>query len=72
MKEIAKNLGWILVDKQPLNCAACVAGKAKQKSLKKVSVPDPKDEANRYRAYLDILMVKKNENILSQPIQIGD
>ena len=45
-KEIAKNLGWQLMDKQPLNCAACVAGKVKQKLLKKVSVPDSKDEAN--------------------------
>ena len=56
MKEIAKNLGWKLMDNQPLNCAACVA---KQKSLKKVNVPDPKDEG--YRAYLDISMVKRNE-----------
>ena len=62
MKEIAKNLGWSLTDNQPLNCAACMAGKAKHKSLKKVSVPDPEDEKNGYRAYLDISMIKKNEN----------
>ena len=60
-KEIAKNVGWKLTDNQPLSCTACVAGKAKQKSLKKVSVPDPKDEANGYRAYLDISMIKRNE-----------
>ena len=68
MKEIAKNLGWKLTDNQLLNCAACAAGKAKQKSLKKVSVPDPKDEKNRYRTYLNISMIKKNKNILYQPI----
>ena len=60
-KEIAKNLCWKLMDNQPLNYAACMAGKAKgkakQKLLKKVSVPDPKDEANGYRAYLNISMV---------------
>ena len=61
MKEIAKDLGWKLMDNQPLNCAACVAGKVKQKSLKKVSVLDPTDEVNGYRAYLDISMVKKNK-----------
>ena len=61
MKEIAKNLGWGLMDNQLLNCAACAAGKAKQKSLKKASVSDPKDEENGYRAYLDFSMIKKNE-----------
>ena len=60
-KEIAKNLGWQLMDNQPLNCAPCVAGKAKQDSLKKVSVLGPKDEENGYRAYLDNAMIKKNE-----------
>ena len=29
MKEIAKNLGWLLTDNQLLDCAACAAGKAK-------------------------------------------
>ena len=61
MKEIAKNLGWSLTDNQPLNCAACMAGKAKQQSLKKVSVLDPEDEKDGYRAYLDISMIKKNK-----------
>ena len=61
MKEIARNLGWKLTDNQPLNCAACVAGKGKEKALKKVCVPDPKDKANGYRAYLDILTVKRNK-----------
>ena len=61
MKAIAKNLGWSLTDNQLLNCATCMAGKAKQKSLKKVSVPNPEDEKDGYRAYLDISMMKKNE-----------
>ena len=61
MKEIAKNEGWKLMDNQSLNCAAYVAGKVKQKSLKKVSDPDPKDEVNGYRAYLDISTVKNNK-----------
>ena len=60
MKEIAKSLGRSLTDNQPLNCATCTAGKAKQKSLKKVSVPNPEDEKDGYRASLDILMIKKN------------
>ena len=58
-KEVAENLGWSLTDNQPLNCAACVAGKAKQKSLQKVSVQDPEDEKDGYRAYLDMSMIKK-------------
>ena len=61
MKEIANNLGWLLSDNQPLNCATCMAGKTNQKSLKKVSILDPEDEKDGYRAYLDILMIKKNE-----------
>ena len=61
MKEIAKDLGWSHTDNQPLNCAACVAGKAKQKSLKKVSVPDLEDEKDGYRACLNILMINKNK-----------
>ena len=40
-RETAKNLGWKLMDNQPLNCAVCAARKATQKSLKKVSVLDP-------------------------------
>ena len=35
-KEIAKALGWKLTDTTKLNCLSCVAGKAKQKSLKKI------------------------------------
>ena len=48
MKEIAKNLGWLLTANQPLNCAACTAEKAKQKSLNKVSILDPDDEKDGY------------------------
>ena len=59
MKEIAKNLGWTLTDNQLLNCAACVTGKMRQKSLKKVSVLDRINEKDGYRAYLDITMIKK-------------
>ena len=49
------------MDNQMLNCAPCMAGKAKQKSLKKPSDPDPKDEKSRYRAYLNISTIKKNK-----------
>ena len=38
-------------------------GKAKQKSLNKVKIPDPDDEKNWYRAYLDISTVKKANNM---------
>ena len=64
------------MDNQLLNCA-CMAGKAKQKSLKKVSILDHKDEKNGYRAYLDILTIKKNEkypvpiNLNSRLIAVG-
>ena len=60
MKEIAKSLGWKLTSSKKLNYATCAEGKAKQKSLKKVNVPDPNDEANGYRAYLDISTVEEN------------
>ena len=60
-KDIAKNLDWRVMDNKPLNCAACAAGKAKQKSLKKVSALDPKDEKSGYWTYHDILTIKKNE-----------
>ena len=58
-----KSLGWKHTSNDKLNCAACAAGKAKQNSHKKVSVPDLNDEANGYRAYLDISMVKKTEKL---------
>ena len=61
-KEIAKSLGWKLTGNQTLNGAACVAGKDKQKSHKKIGILDPNDEVNGYRAYRDISIVKKNEN----------
>ena len=63
-KEHTKNLGWLLTDNQPLNCATCTGGKTKQKSLKKVSIPDPDDEKDGYRAYQDISTIKKNEKYL--------
>ena len=37
-------LGWELTDMRALNCASCAAGKAKQKSLKKVNIADPGNE----------------------------
>ena len=61
MTEIAKNIGWTLADNQPLSCAACAAGKANQKLLKKVSVLDLKDEKDGYRAYLDISTIKNKK-----------
>ena len=63
-KKHAKNLGCLLTDNQPLNCATCTAGKTKQKLLKKVSIPDPDDEKDGYRAYLAISTIKKNEKYL--------
>ena len=62
MKEIAKNLCWLLTDNQPLTCATCTAGKAKQKSPKKVRFLDPDDEKDGYCTHLDISTVKKNQN----------
>ena len=42
--QIADSLGWILKGNQTINCVSCAAGKAKQKSLNKVKIPDPDDE----------------------------
>ena len=61
MKEISNELGWGITGNESLNCAAYVAGKAKQKSLNKTSIPDPNDEKNGYRGCLDISTVRKNE-----------
>ena len=38
-----------------------MAGRAKQKLRKMVSIPHTNDDANGYRAYLDISMATKNE-----------
>ena len=57
--QIADSLGWRLTANRTINCASCATGKAKQKSLNKVKIPDPDDEKHWYRAYLDILTVKK-------------
>ena len=66
--QIADSLGWILTGYRTIiNCASCAAGKAKQKSLNKVKVPDPDDEKNWYRAYLDISTVKKADNMTEPP-----
>ena len=52
----AKNLGWVL--KGPvIPCAACAAGKAKQKSVPQVSEADPL-EKGKNRAYVDICPIK--------------
>ena len=61
--QIANSLGWILTGNRTINCSSCAAGKAKQKSLNKVRIPDPDDEKNWYRAYLDISTVKKANNM---------
>ena len=60
-KEIAEALGWKLADAAKLNCSSCAAGKAKQKSFKKVLIVDPDNEKEGYRAYLDLSTIKKNE-----------
>ena len=65
--QIAESLGWVLTGNQTINCVSCAAGKAKQKSLNKVKIPDPDDEKNWYRAYLDISTVKKTDNIPAPP-----
>ena len=49
-KEITKALGWKLTDAAKLNCSSCAAGKAKQKSLKKIKIVDPDHEKKGYRA----------------------
>ena len=61
MKEISKVHGWVLADTKTLSCASCVAGKAKQKSLKTINLVEPNDGKNGYKAYLNLLMVKTNE-----------
>ena len=60
-KDISKSLGWEVTKVQSLNCSSCTAGKAKRKSLKKVTVVDSGNEKDGYRAYLDLSTVKKNE-----------
>ena len=65
--QIADSLGWILTGNRTINCASCAAGKVKQKSLNKVKIPDPDDEKNWYRAYLDISTVKKANNMPEPP-----
>ena len=65
--QIADSLGWVLTGDQKINCASCATGKAKQKSLNKVKNPDPDDEKNWYRAYLDISTVKKANNMPDPP-----
>ena len=65
--QIADSLGWVLTGNQTINCASCATGKVKQKSLNKVKIPDPDDEKDWYRAYLDILTVKKADNMPEPP-----
>ena len=65
--QIADSLGWTLTGNRTINCALCGAGKAKQKSLNKVKITDPDDEKHWYRAYLDISMVKKANNMPEPP-----
>ena len=59
-KKISKELGWELTSNESLNCVTCAAGKAKQKLLNKISIQDPNDEKDGYRAYLDISTIKKS------------
>ena len=54
-RDISKSLGWELTEVQSLNCSSCTAGKAKQNSLKKVTVVDSGDEKDGYRAYVDFV-----------------
>ena len=65
--QIADSLGWVLTGNRTINCASCTAEKAKQKSLNKVKIPDPDDEKDWYRAYLDISTVKKADNMPAPP-----
>ena len=65
--QIADSLGWTLTSNQTINCASCATGKAKQKSLNKVKIPDPDDEKHWYRAYLENSMVKKANNMPEPP-----
>ena len=60
-KDISKSLGWELTKEKSLNCSSCAAGKAKQKSLKKVTIVDSGNKKDGYRAYIDLSTVEKNE-----------
>ena len=64
-KEITTALGWKLTNATKLNCLSCAAGKAKQKSLKKITIVDPDNEKEWYRAYLDLSTIKKMKMSLS-------
>ena len=62
IKDISKDLGWVLTNTGKLNCVAFAAGKAKHKSPKKVLIVDPDDGKEGYRGYLDLSTIKKNNN----------
>ena len=65
--QITDSLGWILTKNQTINCALCATGKATQKLLNKVNIPDPDNEKHWYRAYLDISTVKKANKMPETP-----
>ena len=58
-RETAKQLGLHITKTQTLPCAACAAGKAKQKNIKRAETT--KQKIGQRRAYLDIATIKKRQ-----------
>ena len=60
-RETAKQLGLHITKTQTLPCAACAAGKAKQKNIKQAETT--KQKIGQRRAYLDIATIRKRQGI---------
>ena len=60
-RETAKRLGLQITKTQILPCAACAAGKAKQKNIKRTETT--KQKIGQRRAYLDIATIKKRQGM---------
>ena len=69
--QIADSLGWTLTGNRTINCASCAAGKAKQKSLNKVKIPDPDDEKIGTELTWISLQSRKQTICPNHLIQIG-
>jgi hypothetical protein len=57
-RKTAKELGWTITRGVLKPCNACTAGKAKQRSVPKVSTHQVATKANEARVFLDIMTVK--------------
>ena len=60
-RETAKQLGLQIKKSQLFPCAACAAGKAKQKNIKRTETT--KQKIGQRRAYLDIATIKKRQGM---------